>query len=294
MKRAARVSTLAAAILPCLVALVTTAACGRQAPPDVPPPTSARPAVSTLVPSGPLTTSGGHGPTHDHALHAPKKAGPARAALSPRVAFVKGGETLEVGVCVRVVIAATRGMLATRIVYAGSGVAPKHADLGPGDSLVVTNVASVALRGDGLAVAVRQDLPVCTAADVPPSDDVAFVKASTARELRWAGGKMTAHHDVLGPDLYVGRLEGTAPVAEHDHATSIEVLAAVEGAGTFTVGGKDERLVAPQVVVIPAGLRHAWKPDPGTRLVAVQTYAPPGPEQRFLALDAAERDAGAR
>jgi hypothetical protein len=38
------------------------------------------------------------------------------------------------------------------------------------------------------------------------------------------------------------------------------------------------------VVVIPAGTKHAWRPDPGSRLVGVQLYWPPGPEERFRAL----------
>ena len=47
-------------------------------------------------------------------------------------------------------------------------------------------------------------------------------------------------------------------------------------------------------VLIPAGAKHAWKPEPGSKLVAVQMYSPPGPEQRFVGLAAADKDAGAR
>lgn len=297
MTRAARVSTLAAAVSSSLAALGALAACDpHAAPPEVPPPTSARPAGSTPVLSGPVTSprpsrpdAAGH--PHDHALHGHMTPGPARVALSPGASFVKSGDTVEVGVCVRVVIAA-RGTLAAHVRDGASGVPPRHAELGPGDTLVVTNAASITLQGEGTALAVRQDVAVCAVDDMPPRE-VQLVKATAARELRWARGAMTAHHDVRTPELYVGRLAGTAPVAEHEHATSIEVLAAFEGAGTFTLGGKEQRLVAPQIVVVPAGVRHAWKPDPGTTLVAVQTYAPPGPEERFLALDAAERDAGA-
>ena len=80
---------------------------------------------------------------------------------------------------------------------------------------------------------------------------------------------------------------------EHVHAGEWELLAAVEGAGTFTIDGVSARLGPKQVVAVPPGARHAWQPDPGTKLVAVQMYSPPGPEQRFVALAAAAADAGA-
>ena len=100
----------------------------------------------------------------------------------------------------------------------------------------------------------------------------------------------------LSPNVYLGRLEGTAAVAEHEHTTSSETLIAIEGSGTFTVDGKDSRLGPRQIVHVPKGTKHAWKPDPGTKLVAIQLYEPPGPEQRFVGLAAASslaKDAGA-
>jgi quercetin dioxygenase-like cupin family protein len=109
-------------------------------------------------------------------------------------------------------------------------------------------------------------------------------------ELRWAAGAMRAQLLVPAkdsPEVYLGRLEGTAPVAEHDHPTSAETLIAVEAAGVVTVDGKDVRVGPRQIVRIPAGTKHAWKPDPGSKLVAFQLYDPPGPEQRFIALAAA-------
>jgi mannose-6-phosphate isomerase-like protein (cupin superfamily) len=113
---------------------------------------------------------------------------------------------------------------------------------------------------------------------------------------------MHAHLDVgreVSPEAYLGRLSGTASVAEHTHPGAWEVLAAVEAAGTFTIDGVDHRLGPRQVIAIPPDTRHAWKADPGSRLVAIQLYDPPGPEQRFLGLAAAAKaslstaDAGA-
>ncbi len=100
---------------------------------------------------------------------------------------------------------------------------------------------------------------------------------------------MTARLDVSGgvaSGLYLGRLAGSAPVKEHDHPNSWEILCAVEASGTFSLDGVQARLGKRQVVVIPPGKRHAWQPDEGTSLVGIQIYAPPGPEQRFKALAA--------
>ena len=59
----------------------------------------------------------------------------------------------------------------------------------------------------------------------------------------------------------------------------------------FTLDGKEQRLGPHEIVRVPPGVKHSWKPDPGSKLVAVQMYAPPGPEQRFKALADAERGA---
>jgi quercetin dioxygenase-like cupin family protein len=148
------------------------------------------------------------------------------------------------------------------------------------------------MSGDAVVATVTR---FCAIDDHPPLV-FEMTPSSASRELRWANGRMTAHLDVgppLSTELYMGRLAGTAPVAEHTHPTSWEVLAALEGSGIFTLDGREQRLVAPQLVVVPPNTKHAWKPDPGTRLQAIQVYAPPGPEQRFLALDAAAGDGGA-
>jgi mannose-6-phosphate isomerase-like protein (cupin superfamily) len=108
---------------------------------------------------------------------------------------------------------------------------------------------------------------------------------------------MSAHLDVTpaaSPELYLGRLEGTAPVAEHSHSGSWEVLAVVEANGMLALDGTEGHVGPRQIVMIPAGAKHAWNPEAGSKLVALQMYAPPGPEQRFVALAAAYKDAGVR
>jgi mannose-6-phosphate isomerase-like protein (cupin superfamily) len=86
----------------------------------------------------------------------------------------------------------------------------------------------------------------------------------------------------------MGRIEGTAAVPEHDHGRSWEVLCAVEASGTLTIDGAPRRIAPKTCTKVLPGAKHSWKPDDGTKLVAVQFYTPPGPEQRFKAMAAAD------
>jgi mannose-6-phosphate isomerase-like protein (cupin superfamily) len=168
--------------------------------------------------------------------------------------------------------------------------------LAAGDVLVTRAAGPFTLKGEGLAVVATVQPPHCEPGQVTKM--VTKVPASAAPELTWAGGKMHAHLDIgadVSPNAYTGRLEGTAPVAEHVHPDSWEILCAVEAAGTFTLDGKEQRLGPKQVVVVPPNTKHAWKPDEGSKLVAIQLYAPPGPEQRFKKLaDEYAADAGTK
>jgi len=164
-----------------------------------------------------------------------------------------------------------------------------------GDVMVVQYPDELYADPDGLAVRAVQPFN-CSIRD-KPGPVVSVRRAASARELTWAHGEMHAHLDVgaeVSPDLYVGRLEGKAAVGEHRHETATEILVAIEAAGTLTIGGVPHQLGNRQIVTVPKNTLHSWAPDPGSKLVAVQFYAPPGPEQRFLALDAAERDGGRR
>jgi mannose-6-phosphate isomerase-like protein (cupin superfamily) len=79
-----------------------------------------------------------------------------------------------------------------------------------------------------------------------------------------------------------------AGLAEHVHEHEWEALALLDGEGALVRGAApaEERIEARagSIVTIPAGVRHAWKPSGKAPLVAVQVYAPPGPEQRFKKL----------
>jgi quercetin dioxygenase-like cupin family protein len=256
------------------------AACRDAATPSVPPVTSAHPTASTPVLSGPAVDPK---PTGGPAA-APSEVDAGGSKL-PVALFIEGAKKVEAPVCSRLVFAALKGTVSVH----GSKGAPDN--LAAGDVLVITHPSEpLDVNAPGLAAQVMQDL-ACEAARPAKM----LVRAKDVPEIKWAKGAMRAQLLVTkdSPELYVGRLEGTAPVVEHDHPTSNETLITLEAAGTMVVDGKESRLGPRQIVQVPKGTKHAWRPDPGTKLVAVQIYDPPGPEQRFVGLAAADRDAGA-
>lgn len=200
------------------------------------------------------------------------------AARGPLEAgFVDVPARFEASPCARVLVAVARGA----VTVAGER-------LQEGDTLVMAKAPSFELSGRGLALVARVPLRSCEGEATKT-----VVPAGRAEELTWANGQMHAHLDIgtdLSPEAYLGRLAGSASVAEHVHAEQWEILAAVEAAGTFTVNGVEQRLGPGEVIAVPPGTRHAWRPDPGSTLVAVQLYDPPGPEQRFIGLAKAASD----
>jgi mannose-6-phosphate isomerase-like protein (cupin superfamily) len=270
-----------------LLAIGAIGACREAASPEIPPVTTATPE------GGPLATSADAGAPEAGAVRAPPV--DAKVFMLPA--------TLDAQPCTRVVVAVTKGE-----------VTALGETLATGDVLVVTHGAPFEATGPtgpsgSIGVWAEVALPDCAATPKPTASKV-VVRASAAPKLEWAGGAMSAHLDVSttakapspAPELYVGRLEGTAAVAEHEHATSWEILVAHDAKGTFVRGEGprrvEMRLLPGMIVMIPPGVKHAWRPDPGSKLVAIQMYAPPGPEQRFVALAAADKaavkDAGAR
>lgn len=174
--------------------------------------------------------------------------------------------------------------------------------LDEGDVLVLFGAGGARIEdaggGRALVADVAGDCSNAPANAGRPMGQTTLVQAKGRAPLTWAGGTMRAYLDVdatLSPKLYMGRLSGTAKVAEHVHESSWEVLGDVKSSGTLLLDGTPVRVNAGDVVFIPPNTKHAWTPDPGQELVAVQLYFPPGPEQRFKALAAKEagQDAGA-
>ncbi len=163
-----------------------------------------------------------------------------------------------------------------------------------GDVLLVNGTGSFDMKGAAL-VAVGRVVP--RACEPLAAIDKKIVRGKVAPPLVWGQGAMTAHLDVdekISSDLYVGRLEGTAPVAEHEHAGVYELLCAVQADGVLTIGDHPQIIGAKTCTVVPPNTKHSWKPANGSKLVAIQMYAPPGPEQRFkkLAADEVSPDGG--
>jgi len=122
-------------------------------------------------------------------------------------------------------------------------------------------------------------------------------------DLAWAGGGFHARIAFDGTlsrraslEILMGSANG--PVARHQHPGAWEVLMAVSADGSLerygepaTDGGAPSgppSVVEPvrdgDVMYVPASAFHAWHPA-GTRpLVAIQSYTPPGAEQRFRTL----------
>jgi quercetin dioxygenase-like cupin family protein len=78
-------------------------------------------------------------------------------------------------------------------------------------------------------------------------------------------------------------LQPGAEVPRHTHPGTTEVLYVLSGGGTLTVGSESYKFGADEVVHVPPDQPHATKVG-GEKVVAVQFYAPAGPEQRFRGL----------
>lgn len=278
-----------------LVGLSALASCRDAERPEVLPVTTARPgAVARVVSPEGL----GANP-----VAAREDAGAMGVASTPSpvtAKFVDTPATLEAAPCKRVLVAVVKGK-----------VAALDEALSAGDVLVIAHGAAFQATGAGTVVWAQVDLGGECVALPRPAVVKRVIRATAAPALRWAGGTMSAHLDVPtnppkaagatvrpppvspSPELYLGRLEGSASVPEHTHAASWEILAAVDANGTFVVDGAEGHLGPRQIVMVPPGVKHAWRPAAGSKLVAIQMYSPPGPEQRFVGLAAVAKDAGA-
>lgn len=260
-------------------AVGAVAACHETSSPSVPPVTTSSPVTA---PAPAATSELAPEPS------APVDAGAATgtavgAERLPTVTFLDGTKKLEPPVCSRLFIVVANGTAKV----AGE-------TLGAKDTLVIAHPDPVEVKVNGLAVGIVKEID-CAVLSKPVATKT-VVRAKDTPQLTWAHGAMHAWLDVgarVSPELYLGRLEGTAAVPEHDHPDSTEIVVTLEASGTSVIGGKERHLGPREVVVHPKKVKHAYRPDPGTKLVSIQMYDPPGPEQRFIGLAAAEKDGGA-
>ena len=121
------------------------------------------------------------------------------------------------------------------------------------------------------------------------------VNLAEAKDLAWGGGALHARIGFEGSgqraSLGVLMVSKDAPVAQHRHDTSWEILVALRAEGTLKRADSAESTeLAPvdvsdgMVVAIPKNTLHGWQPSGTKALVALQLYLPPGPEQRFKKL----------
>jgi hypothetical protein len=133
---------------------------------------------------------------------------------------------------------------------------------------------------------------------------VATVDLGARAPLSWAGGKAHARlgfeHGLASFGLLLGAPD--APVPPHRHDGSWEVIGLLRARGAFhreAGPGADasasfmnepgQSAEDGAIVSVPPGVAHAWTPAGDRPLLAVQLYAPPGPEQRFKDLAAKAR-----
>lgn len=265
------------------IGAIAASGCGGPAEPAALPPASSAPSSGPPFIPPPPGSPPRPPPEDDPETRAPQ--GP--PVVATFIDLSAAGAKLRARTCEQIVVTVARG--SATAATAGDGET-----LGVGDFLVTSGEGALEVRGHGLALVAAVRTEPCTPrradAAAPPLTHRVH-RASASPALTWAKGKMEAHLDVekdLG-GAYVGRLAGTAAVAEHAHEGSWEILGAIDGQGTFTLDATPKRLGPREIVAVPPGTKHAWTPDPGTRLVAVQFYWPAGPEQRFRELHKKER-----
>ena len=110
------------------------------------------------------------------------------------------------------------------------------------------------------------------------------VAAGSAKSYPIAAGRGEAALLLDGLDLGAASLQrfeaqSGAEVPEHVHDRADELLYIVSGAAEMTIAGRAISVAAGDAIHLPMGTAHALRVT--EKLVAVQCYAPSGPEQRF-------------
>jgi mannose-6-phosphate isomerase-like protein (cupin superfamily) len=109
------------------------------------------------------------------------------------------------------------------------------------------------------------------------------VRKALTKSYPIAGGKgqATLFLDGTSQPIAIEKItaEKGVKIPPHTHAGSEELLYIVSGKGMTRIGDKPVFTTAGTILRIPAGVEHSLTVD--EPLVAVQVYAPGGPEQRF-------------
>jgi quercetin dioxygenase-like cupin family protein len=110
--------------------------------------------------------------------------------------------------------------------------------------------------------------------------------ADRVAPLPSAGGKVKTRilfdaetTGVPSASLSLIEIEAGTEIARHEHAESAEILYILSGRGELTIGSEKIPLGSDQAVHLPQNQPHSARLTEKT--VALQVYAPAGPEQRF-------------
>ena len=102
-----------------------------------------------------------------------------------------------------------------------------------------------------------------------------------------------ASSDSEAMSLSVGEFEPGAEFPRHTHAESAEILYILAGAGEVQIGSEKLAFGADQAIHLPENQPHALKFKGPDKTVALQIFAPAGPEQRFKSGTAGSGDGAA-
>jgi len=128
------------------------------------------------------------------------------------------------------------------------------------------------------------------AAKTPPGPPapLTVIDGSKMVALPIAGGKAKVRILLEQPgtgsaaaSLGILEAEPGAEVPRHSHAGAAEIVYVLAGAGELTVGSETVPFGPQQALHVPEGQPHAAKFTGPDKTIAVQVYAPAGPEQRF-------------
>ncbi len=123
---------------------------------------------------------------------------------------------------------------------------------------------------------------------VPEGARLAVESLDKATAYPQPGGKIKVHalFDPSSTDsnvvaLSVVEFSPGAEVPRHDHGGSAEILYILSGAGELQIGSEKLVFGPDQAIHLPEGQPHAAKFKGPDKTVALQIYAPAGPEQRY-------------
>jgi mannose-6-phosphate isomerase-like protein (cupin superfamily) len=180
------------------------------------------------------------------------------------------------------------GIEAIYVIAGGLRMVARKGDVpaGAGDAILVPKGRERELEtlGEGNVELVRVIVPGPGTLAEP-----ALVRGTEATSYPILGGRGKAtllldrSKDLIGDALALERLEADrgATVPLHVHEKSDELLYIATGRGTMTLDGKSVPVAAGDTIRIPMGKPHSLVVT--EKLLAVQVYAPAGPEQRFKA-----------